>query len=85
VSGLVVQLPQSGILGGGGGMLGLSFQGFVGARVLLVDETNDISRSGNPLDGVVSHHVLLNVNDGQRCWAGQVSMPLSSSRLLSMR
>lgn len=42
----MVQLPQNGILGGGGGMLGLSFQGFVGARVLLVDETNDISRSG---------------------------------------
>eukprot|EP00976_Prorocentrum_cordatum_P058591 1173152-Prorocentrum_minimum.AAC.4 len=39
------QLPEVGILGGGGGLLGLPFEELVGARVLLLDETNDISRS----------------------------------------
>jgi len=39
----VVQLPEVGILGGGGGLLGLPFEELVGARVLLLDETNDIS------------------------------------------
>jgi hypothetical protein len=39
-----VQLPDVGLLGGGGGLLGLPFEELVGARVLLLDDTNDISR-----------------------------------------
>ena len=39
-----VQLPDVGLLGGGGGLLGLPFEELIGARVLLLDDTNDISR-----------------------------------------
>jgi hypothetical protein len=67
MSRLMVQLPRNGILGGGGGMLGLSFQGFVGARVLLVDETNDISRSGNTRTALLNPPHAAGAHDGQRC------------------
>jgi hypothetical protein len=47
---VLVQLPETGILGGGfgrGGLLETDVEGlgWVGARLLLVDYTNDISRS----------------------------------------